>query len=86
MKPLLPRNLLGRQFELAGLQLREIAQTPVEKPLDPFALAKHFKIRVVEPSNIRGLCSRFASRSEVEPRKTGQYDDSIRARHYQALF
>jgi len=55
MKPLLPRNPLGRHFELAGLQLREIAQTHPEKPLDPFALARHFKIRVVEPSTIRGL-------------------------------
>lgn len=55
MKPLLPRNPLGRQFELAGFQLREIARTPFEKPLDPFALARHFRIRVVEPSNIRRL-------------------------------
>jgi IrrE N-terminal-like domain len=55
MKQLLPRNPLGRQSELAGLQLREIAQTPVERPLDPFALAKHFRICVVEPSNIHGL-------------------------------
>lgn len=58
MKPHLPRNPLGMQFELVGLRLREIAQAPPEKPMDPFGLARQFKIRVVEPSHIRGLSSR----------------------------
>src|SRR6266436_636889 len=55
MKALLPRNPLGRQYEIAGLRFREIAQTPVEKALDPFVLAKHFRIHVIEPSDIRML-------------------------------
>ena len=55
MKPLLPRNRLGREYEVAGLRFREIAQTPLEKPLDPFALAQQFKIQVIEPSHIRAL-------------------------------
>ncbi|HYB60869.1 MAG TPA: ImmA/IrrE family metallo-endopeptidase [Methylomirabilota bacterium] len=53
--PLLPRNRLGRRFEVAGLRFREITRTPLEEPLDPFALAKHFKIQVIEPSHIRAL-------------------------------
>jgi len=67
MRPLLPRNRLGREYEVAGLRFREIAQTPLEKPLDPFALAKTFKIQVIEPSQIRAL-----SRDERRL-LTGQY-------------
>jgi hypothetical protein len=67
MKALLPRNRLGREYEVAGLRFREIAQTSLEKPLDPFALAKHFKIHVIEPSHIHDL-----SREELRL-LTGQY-------------
>jgi hypothetical protein len=55
--PLLPRNFLGREYETAGLRFREIAGVPLDKPLDPFVLARHFKIQVIEPSHIRALSS-----------------------------
>lgn len=53
--PLVPRNRRGRVFERVGLKIREFAGVSIEEPLDPFELARFFKIRVIEPSDIRRL-------------------------------
>src|SRR5207245_1083598 len=51
----LPRNRMGRLFEEAGIAIRTVAAAPIEKRLDPFALAAIFKIKVVQPDDIENL-------------------------------
>lgn len=46
---------MGRIFEEVGIAIRTVAAAPIEKRLDPFALAAAFKIKVVEPDDIENL-------------------------------
>jgi len=53
--PALPRNRIGRLFEESGIAIRTVVAASTEKRLDPFALAVHFKIKVVQPDEIEYL-------------------------------
>jgi len=49
----LPPNHRGRAYENVGLKIRAFSGTSIHMPIDPFALAKFAKIRVVEASKFR---------------------------------
>lgn len=51
----LPRNHRGRAYERIGLRIRSVAGVSLDSPIDPFALAKLVKIRVITPSQLRHL-------------------------------
>jgi Zn-dependent peptidase ImmA (M78 family) len=50
-----PQSRKGREYERIAMMIRRFAGARRDRPINPFELAKHVKLRVVELDQIKGL-------------------------------
>lgn len=55
MEQFLPPSVKRRVFERIGLKIREFAAVPLDRAIDPWKIAEHVKLKVVDINQLSGL-------------------------------